>query len=167
MGAFYHYKSSSSSPKVLVIPRNRWLRLNMTEKLFTGTLNHNQKKKKKKKTSSVLTFQGFLFVGKLDGSVSVKLIKQRLDKPRGIALDLEKRYNSNYKINSGFVSSEDSDLIRVFTVHMKSAKVLCNSLSAQPKNQIKLDWLICVCLAQSLDCWICHIVTHIQLNGRN
>ena len=35
--------------KVLVIPRNRWLRLNMTEKLFTGTLNHNKKKKKKKK----------------------------------------------------------------------------------------------------------------------
>ena len=30
--------------KVLVIPRNRWLRLNMTEKLFTGTLNHNQNK---------------------------------------------------------------------------------------------------------------------------
>ena len=35
------------SPKVLVIPRNRWLRLNMTEKLFTGTLNHNQNKNKK------------------------------------------------------------------------------------------------------------------------
>ena len=33
--------------KVLVIPRNRWLRLNMTEKLFTGTLNHNQNKKQK------------------------------------------------------------------------------------------------------------------------
>ena len=32
-------------PKVLVIPRNRWLRLNMTGKLFTGTLNHNQNKK--------------------------------------------------------------------------------------------------------------------------
>ena len=32
------------SPKVLVIPRNRWLRLNMTEKLFTGMLNHNQNK---------------------------------------------------------------------------------------------------------------------------
>ena len=30
--------------KVLVIPRNRWLRLNMTEKLFTGTLNKNQNK---------------------------------------------------------------------------------------------------------------------------
>ena len=30
--------------KVLVIPRNSWLRLNMTEKLFTGTLNHNQNK---------------------------------------------------------------------------------------------------------------------------
>ena len=37
------------SPKVLVIPRNSWLRLNMTEKLFTGTLNHNEKKKKEKK----------------------------------------------------------------------------------------------------------------------
>ena len=32
--------------KVLVIPRNRWLRLNMTEKLFTGTLNHNKNKNK-------------------------------------------------------------------------------------------------------------------------
>ena len=29
-----------------IIPRNRWLRLNMTEKLFTGTLNHNQNKTK-------------------------------------------------------------------------------------------------------------------------
>ena len=36
--------------KVLVIPRNRWLRLNMTEKLFTGTLNHNKNKKQKNKT---------------------------------------------------------------------------------------------------------------------
>ena len=34
--------------KVLVIPRNRSLRLNMTEKLFTGTLNHNQNKTKTK-----------------------------------------------------------------------------------------------------------------------
>ena len=34
--------------KVLVIPRNRWLRLNMTEKLFTGTLNYNQNKTKTK-----------------------------------------------------------------------------------------------------------------------
>ena len=32
--------------KVLVIPRNRWLRLNMTEKLFNGTLNKNQNKTK-------------------------------------------------------------------------------------------------------------------------
>ena len=37
------------SPKELVIPRNRWLRLNMTEKLFTGTLNHNQNKQNKTK----------------------------------------------------------------------------------------------------------------------
>ena len=35
------------SPKVLVIPRNRWLRLNMTEKLFTGTLSHNKTQNKK------------------------------------------------------------------------------------------------------------------------
>ena len=34
--------------KVLVIPRNRRLRLNMTEKLFTGTLNHNKNKNKNK-----------------------------------------------------------------------------------------------------------------------
>ena len=40
--------------KVLVIPRNRWLRLNMTEKLFTGTLNHNQNKKKKNRTNTKL-----------------------------------------------------------------------------------------------------------------
>ena len=30
------------SPKVLVIPRKRWLRSNMTEKLFTGTQNANK-----------------------------------------------------------------------------------------------------------------------------
>ena len=30
------------SPKVLVIPRKLWLRPNMTEKLFTGTLRINQ-----------------------------------------------------------------------------------------------------------------------------
>ena len=30
------------SQKVLVIPRKRWLRPNMTEKLFTGTLEINQ-----------------------------------------------------------------------------------------------------------------------------
>ena len=37
-----------TSQKVLVIPRNSWLRLNMTEKLFTGTLNYNKNKNKKK-----------------------------------------------------------------------------------------------------------------------
>ena len=36
------------SPKALVIPRNMWLRLNMTEQLFTGTINHNQNKNKQK-----------------------------------------------------------------------------------------------------------------------
>ena len=39
------------SPKVLVIPRNRWLRLNMTEKLFTWTLNKNRNKNKTKLSS--------------------------------------------------------------------------------------------------------------------
>ena len=34
------------------LPRNRWLRLNMTEKLFTGTLNHN---KNKNKTEQLVT----------------------------------------------------------------------------------------------------------------
>ena len=47
---FYKHHSSFleqetfTPQKVLVIPRNRWLHLNMTEKLFTGTLNHNKKK---------------------------------------------------------------------------------------------------------------------------
>ena len=36
-----------SPKKVLVIPRKRWLRPNMTEKLLTGTLSIKQKKKKK------------------------------------------------------------------------------------------------------------------------
>ena len=34
------------SPKVLVIPRKRWLRPDMTEKLLTGKLNLNTKKHK-------------------------------------------------------------------------------------------------------------------------
>ena len=49
------------SPKVLVIPRNRWLRLNMTEKLFTGTLNHNQNKNKKQKRTRVLKASCIIF----------------------------------------------------------------------------------------------------------
>ena len=32
-------------PKVLVIPRKRWLRPYMTEKLFTGTLSKNETKR--------------------------------------------------------------------------------------------------------------------------
>ena len=35
-------KGTFTPPKVLVIPRKRWLRPNMTEKLFTGTLRINQ-----------------------------------------------------------------------------------------------------------------------------
>ena len=46
MKNYYFYKLHLLPKKVLVIPRNRWLRLNMTEKLFTGTLNHNQNKNK-------------------------------------------------------------------------------------------------------------------------
>ena len=45
VGVLFPLARDINSPKVLVIPRNRWLRLNMTEKLFTRTLNHNQKKK--------------------------------------------------------------------------------------------------------------------------
>ena len=35
-------KAHFTPQKVLVIPRKRWLRPNMTEKLFTGTLRINQ-----------------------------------------------------------------------------------------------------------------------------
>ena len=44
VGVLFPWARGIYSPKVLVIPRNRWLRLNMTEKLFTGTLNKNQNK---------------------------------------------------------------------------------------------------------------------------
>ena len=44
-------------------------------------------------TDGFLLFQGFLYVGKLDGSVSTALIKEGLHKPRGIAVDSEQRYN--------------------------------------------------------------------------
>ena len=47
VGVLFPWARDIYSPKVLVIPRNRWLRLNMTEKLFTGTLNQNQNKTKK------------------------------------------------------------------------------------------------------------------------
>ena len=46
IGVLFPGARDTYSPKVLVIPRNRWLRLNMTEKLFTGTLNKNQNKNK-------------------------------------------------------------------------------------------------------------------------
>ena len=38
-------QGTSTPQKVLVIPRKRWLRPNMTEKLFTGTLRINQSTK--------------------------------------------------------------------------------------------------------------------------
>ena len=34
------------SPKVLVVPRKRWLRLDMTEKLLIGTLSINANKRR-------------------------------------------------------------------------------------------------------------------------
>ena len=37
-------KDTFTHPKVLVIPRKRWLRPDMTEKLFTGTLSLNKTK---------------------------------------------------------------------------------------------------------------------------
>ena len=47
VGVFFLWQETFTPKKVLVIPsRNRWLRLNMTEKLFTGTLNKNQNKTK-------------------------------------------------------------------------------------------------------------------------
>ena len=45
VGVLFPWARNIYSPKVLVIPRNRWLCLNMTEKLFTGMLNNNQNKK--------------------------------------------------------------------------------------------------------------------------
>ena len=39
-------KATLTPRKVLVIPRKRWLRPDMTEKLFTGTLSLNKTKTK-------------------------------------------------------------------------------------------------------------------------
>ena len=65
-GVLFLWARDIYSPKVLVIPRNRWLRLNMTEKLFTGTLNHNKNKKTKKnkicRRNFVICFFGALWV---------------------------------------------------------------------------------------------------------
>ena len=48
VGVLFSLARDIYSPKVLVIPRKRLLRLNMTEKLFTGTVNKNQNKKQNK-----------------------------------------------------------------------------------------------------------------------
>ena len=48
VGVFVSLSKRHLLPKSTGIPRNRWLRLNMTEKLFTGTLNKNQNKTKTK-----------------------------------------------------------------------------------------------------------------------
>ena len=43
------------SPKVLVVPRKRWLRPNITEKLLTGTLSRNTNKQTNNKTQRTKT----------------------------------------------------------------------------------------------------------------
>ena len=40
----------------------QWLRLNMTEKLFTGTLNHNQNKQKQKVVNDLILSVQFRIV---------------------------------------------------------------------------------------------------------
>ena len=49
-------KDTFTPRKVLVIPRKRWLRPDMTEKLFTGTLSLN-KTKPKQTQESLVSFQ--------------------------------------------------------------------------------------------------------------
>ena len=77
MGSFTYYCGNSLTNRV--IPRNRWLRLNMTEKLFTGTLNHNQNKTKQKLTNSngckVIARHSFVFISIRDHSGSFANIR--------------------------------------------------------------------------------------------
>ena len=75
------------SPKVLVIPRNRWLRLNMTEKLFTGTLNHNQNKTKQNKT---ILYR----IKLLRDLLTHKITTEKFNKPK-IIIYLTRSPNSN------------------------------------------------------------------------
>ena len=61
----YHVVSSSKtlySPKELVIPRKRWLRPDMTEKLLNGTLNLNTNKTKNNTWPLNLKFHFYLQV---------------------------------------------------------------------------------------------------------
>ena len=57
------YRLNIYSPKVLVIPRKRWLPPNMTEQLFTGTLRINQptRLKRKIKTFEIASMYIWLF----------------------------------------------------------------------------------------------------------
>ena len=47
------------SPKVLEIPKKRWLRLNVTEKLFTGTIKHKNNKQTNRFRSQLQLFYDF------------------------------------------------------------------------------------------------------------
>ena len=47
-----------TSQKVLIIPRKRWLRPDITEKLFTWTINKNETKMKRN-FINVITFVNF------------------------------------------------------------------------------------------------------------
>ena len=46
VGVFVSLSKRHLLPKSTGNTQDRWLRLNMTEKLFTGTLNHNKNKNK-------------------------------------------------------------------------------------------------------------------------
>ena len=52
-------KDTLSSPKYWLIPRKQWLCPNMTEKLFTGTLNNNQTKISYHKVSRIQALNNF------------------------------------------------------------------------------------------------------------
>ena len=79
VGVFVSLSKRHLLPKiVLVIPRNRWLRLNMTEKLFTGTLNHNQNKKESRAGSRKLIIINIRLIfscQRLEAEEAAKLVR--------------------------------------------------------------------------------------------
>ena len=85
------------SPKVLLIPRNRWLRLNMTENLFTGTLNKNQNKKIICcwSWSAILIGETLLFVIFLQFTLDILFVKQD-----SLFLDINKISNMIHKLSN-------------------------------------------------------------------
>ena len=82
--------------KVLVIPRKRWLRPNMTEKLFTGTLRINQPTNHISQTKVPTPISVFLFSFSFNFPQNASIFKENL--PEGQIMTSHNTFGSNHLI---------------------------------------------------------------------